>query len=367
MARRIEELDRNLKPAEISESKQLRWFQATDKKLTVRGLPWFDENGGRFSRVPLRAEGTIRDAVWTLAQCPSSGHLAFRTDATSMAVRVTNRDAEVMRHMPSTGSRGLILYSGAPQNLRPWSTAIPEPGMASWERPLFENLPVKMREFRLYLPLYKELVGLELGLSKGARILPPSPLAVSRPVVFYGTSITQGGCASTAGSDYVSRVGRLLNIEAVNLGFSGNGKGEPEIAELLTEIDASLYVLDYASNVDAAGLRRTLPRFVKILREKRPEVPILLVTNINYSAYDYLASRVEMLEQRRDIMMEFYIKQRKSGNRLIHLVDGFGLLPFGTDCAYVDGVHPTDHGFHLMAERIAPFIEQIILNDSCKS
>lgn len=362
--KRIEELDENLKPAEVTAVNELRWLSARDRKFTMRGLPWLSENGDAYSRLPLRAEGKVTPNVWELAKSPASAHVAFRTDATRISVRATNADAIIMPHMPATGSDGLVLYAGTAPATQPWAVGIPEVGNPVFERDLISGISPKMREYRLYLPLYKELKNLEIGLNKGARILAPNAPAMPKPVVFYGTSITQGGCASTAGSDYVSTVGRLLNLDVINLGFSGNGRGEPAMAELISEIDAGMIVLDYAANTDATLLRRTLPRFVRILREKHPETPILLLSEVCFWQYDYHEAIRNGQEAKRDVTIEYYVSQRKRGDRNIHFADGFGFIPFGTDQAYVDGVHPTDHGFRLMAERLAPFIQQIYLRDA---
>jgi lysophospholipase L1-like esterase len=361
--KRIEEIDENLKPAELAGSAELRWLSATDRKFTVRGLPWFPENGGSYSRMPKRAEGQVSDSVWELAKSPSSAYIAFRSDATRMAVRVENADTVVMPHMPATGSDGLVLYCGAAPFIQPWAVAVPDPASPTFERELTTGLEPKMREYRLYLPLYKELKKLDIGVNKGARILPPSPPRKPKPVVFYGTSITQGGCANTAGTDYVSTIGRLLNLDVINLGFSGNGDGSPAVAGLMSELPAGAFVVDYLANVTAEKLRKTLPRFVRILREKHPEVPILLVSEVRFWQYETTERIRISQEEKRDILIEYYVKQRKSGDANIHFIDGSGLIPYGADHAYVDGVHPTDHGFRLMAERLAPFIEQIYLQD----
>jgi hypothetical protein len=361
--KRIEQLDKNLKPKGIGDPNELTWYPATDRRFTVRGLAWFKENRGLYCRLPLRAEKIVRDAVWQLAQCPASARVAFRSDATSMAVRVTNQGVNQMPHMPATGSSGLELFCGAPGGMRSWATAIPDLAQASFERQLFSGLAAKTREFLLYLPLYKGMLKLEIGLNRGARIRPPTPPTFEKPAVFYGTSITQGGCASTAGSDFVSVVGRRLNLDVVNLGFSGNGKGEPELAELISEIDASLYVLDYAGNVEPKMLRRTLPRFMDILRARRPLTPILIMTIVCFASYEFSAARRSALEERRDIMMEHYVRRRRRGDQHIHFADGLSLLPFGTEGAFVDGVHPTTLGFSMMAERLTPIVEQILMRD----
>lgn len=364
--KRIESLDRNFKVKKTADPASRRWLSAGDRHLTVRGLAWFKENGGSFSRLPLRAEKVVREPVWQLAQCPASGRVCFQSDTTALSVRITNSDTGFMSHMPMTGSNGCILYAGSPGHLQPWATATPDQQNPTFERELFKDVPRQMREFCLYLPLYKALKTLEIGLVPGAKLLPPSPPAVAKPVVVYGTSITQGGCANTAGSDFVSIVGRQLNVDVVNLGFSGNGRGEKEMAELIAEIDASLYVLDYAANTNAAEWEATLPRFLEILRRAHPETPVLLVTNVCFSQYAFSPGSRDVLEARRDFAMGFYAQQRRAGDRNLHLVDGFSLLPFGTDAAYVDGVHPTDHGFVLMAERLAPAIARILFRDrSC--
>ncbi|MDP6438084.1 MAG: SGNH/GDSL hydrolase family protein [Candidatus Brocadiia bacterium] len=363
MARkRAVKVDKKARAKAQSCPENLRWVSVTDPRFTVRGLAWLKENGGRFCRLPLRAEGTVREIVWNLAQSPASVRLAFRSDATAMAVRVAREAPEHSspEQAPSSGRSRPALYCGLPGRMRPWATFVPDLTAPSSEHELFVGIPRKVREFRFYLPHEPGLV-LELGVSKGARLLAPSPPVLPKPVVIYGTSITQGSCAWTAGTDYVSALGRMLNLDVVNLGFSGSGRGEAEVAELISEIDAALYVLDYLANVDPVELKPTLPRFIDILRARRPDTPILLVTNVCFSQYDFYPPTRVVLEARRDIMMENYIRHRKRGDRNIHLVDGFALIPFGTDSALVDGVHPTDHGFRLMADRMAPVIEQILL------
>jgi len=323
------------------------------------------ENKGAFFRLPMRGQKSVRQPVWDLAQCPASANIAFRSDTTSLVIKALTRDAGHMSHMTLVGSNGLALFAGNPGcKLRLWRTAGPDQGNTAFERVLLENLPKKMREFRLYLPLYKALDKLELGLTPGAVILPPSPYALPKPVVFYGTSITQGGCANTAGTDFVSSLGRMLNLNMINLGFSGNGRGEPELARLIAEIDASLYVLDYAANTNAGDMRKTLPAFIKILRAARPKTPIMLVSQISYAALAFDPGTRERIDGTRECMMENYLRQRRKGDANIYFTDGAGLIPFGADNATVDGAHPTDHGFQLMAERLAPAIERILMADS---
>ena len=354
--KKIEELDENFRrPPVGQDANTLQWISATDCRLTVRGLPWFEENGEVFSRLPLRAQGVVPPAVWQLAQAPASARLVFKTDATRLSLRMENHSHANMPHFAVTGSDGAFLYEGGPNQMKPCCAIKPDIGQVRVEMDIANTMPPMMHEYTIYLPLYAPLKSIEIGIPQGATVAPPSPHRLAKPVVFYGTSITQGGCASTAGGDFVSAIGRRLNLDVVNLGFSGNGKGEPELARFISEIDASAFVLDYCANSGADGLRQTLPGFVAILRNQHPHTPILLVSKIHY----YRESRVDS-EQMRDVMICFYAAARTGGDENIHFVDGWSLLKKSEDMTLVDGVHPTSHGFALMADRLAPQLAYVL-------
>ena len=248
---KISDLDPNFKVAGGGTPDGLCWHDAAADKFTVRGLPWFNENDpaqGQYSRFPPRAQKLVRPEVWQLSRCTAGVRVCFKTDSTRIVIRVTNEHAVVMSHMPASGSGGLALYVGEPYRMQPCRGVIPDQQATTFERELLVNLPRAMREYTLYLPLYNICRKLEIGLVAGSAIQPPTPPSFAKPVVFYGTSITQGGCASLPCSDYVATIGRRLNVDVVNLGFSGNGRGDPEVATLMSEIDAALYVLAYSEN-----------------------------------------------------------------------------------------------------------------------
>ncbi len=362
---RIEDRDPNLKPHTLDIEKQIAWYDAGGDAFTVRGLPWYEENKHAFRRLPDRAEALVREPVWALAQHSAGARLSFRTDSTAMHVKVKLIHANTMSHMPLTGSSGLALYEGEPRFEKPWPVAFPGSGEVAYERTLFTDQPATMRTFTLYLPLYNGIEKLEIGLSPQARLEAPPPTALPKPVLFYGTSITQGGCAHNPGADYPSIVGRRLNLDTINLGFSGNGRGEPEMARLLAEVDTSLYVLDYVANSGVDGLAETLPGFIDILRQAHPTTPIAIVSRIIYSSLHYNATasghnRVAH-ERQRDICMREYLRRRDAGDAAIHFLDGNCLIPYGADLAYSDaGVHPSNVGFAAMAEALIPQLEYIL-------
>lgn len=215
----------------------------------------------------------------------------------------------------------------------------------------------------LNMPLYQGVEEVWIGVDKDAVISDAPAYASSRPVIIYGTSITQGGCASRPGMAYSNILSRMIPVEFVNLGFSGNGKGEPELAHIMSEIhDPGLFILDYEGNTGEAGnIARTLPAFIQILRERHPEVPILVVSRISTAEDQFYTERRELHDRRRLIQIENVEQRRTEGDCNLHFVDGFKLLgdDFVNDCT-VDGTHPTDLGFLRMAQSLAPIIKRLL-------
>ena len=273
-----------------------------------------------------------------------------------------------MDHMPQTGQSGFDLYIGEVGQQRFYGTTRFMPGTTELNCELFRNTVRKRRNFIVNFPLYNGVEAFQLGLDSGSTLEAPPPYRQDRPVVVYGTSITQGGCASRPGACYTNILSRTLNRPFINLGFSGNGRGEPEMARLVAEIaDPAMLILDYEGNcVNAETFSRTLPEFVRILREVHPAVPLLILSKIRFGAEaldvepnDYNLS-IRYRESCRDIQLRLVEERRRQGDLHIHFMDGANLLGNDyTECT-VDGVHPTDMGFYRMAAGIAPEIERLL-------
>jgi len=357
----VEDIDKNFKASTGKQS--LQWIDAFDRRLALRGFAWAAENQKHknFRRLPDRMVAGLSEAVQSLSHQPSSGFLSFFATTSDLSVRMTVEDTAQMNHMPATGMAGAELYFRDGSVWVPAGTAIPSQTEVSFTRALIENGPKVRREYRLYLPLYKKLESLALGFSSGAKVSAvPAPKG-SKPIFFYGTSITQGGCASTAGSDFVSTAGRLLDTEVINFGFSGSGRGEPEVARLIRKVDAEMFILDFQANAVVETLDKVLPEFIRLLREKHPTTPLVLVGNPGYDQRLRGAEARDRIDRKRDIGMTVYLEKKAGGDRAIHFIDGYGLLPGGLSGATVDGVHPTSHGFAIMAERLAPQLRAIRL------
>ncbi|HUQ92023.1 MAG TPA: SGNH/GDSL hydrolase family protein [Bryobacteraceae bacterium] len=332
----------------------LDWITPQDSQFEVNGLPWLAENKGEMIRLPHRLKEQIPPAVWNLGLSPSGGRIRFRTDATRLAIKLEYPSPPNMANMHAFGQTGVDLYIDGVYR----STAIAPKDAAKGkpvEHVFFENFPRQRREITLYLPLYKPVNVMGVSLDADAKVEKPRRFATAKPVVFYGTSITQGGCASRSGMSYQAILARKLNIDFVNLGFSGNGKGEPAVAGMVAEIDASAFVLDFSqNNPNIESLREVYEPFLATLRSKHPKTPIFAVTPIASSR------EAPRLDQMRKHIREVVNGDIAKGDQLLTLIEGRTLLGPDRLDGLVDGSHPNDLGFQWMAEGLAPHIAKAL-------
>jgi hypothetical protein len=339
----------------------LRWLTPADAPLEIDGLPWFAENKGELIRFPERLKDTLPKAVWNLALSPSGGRIRFRTDSSRIALRLEHPSPPNMANMHAFGQTGVDLYLDGAY----WSTMVADKDSKTGhvaEKVVFQvdKALRQEREVTLYLPLYKPVKVAGIGVEKDARLARPRPLALAKPVVYYGTSITQGGCASRAGMSYQAILGRMLDTDFVNLGFSGNGKGEPEVARAVAEIDAAAFVLDFAlNNGTAESVRQVYDPFVAVLRAKHPKTPIIAITPI-YMPRERLVSDNREAELMRRHIRDVVSKRVAAGDLRLDLVEGPDLLGPDTLDAFVDGAHPNDLGFYWFAKALAPRLAKVL-------
>ncbi len=332
------------------------WHDA--RALTVEGRGWTD-TAEFYNRLPAKAESAVPKSVWDLSKHSAGMVVRFVTDSTEVRVRWTLiNETLAMNHMPATGVSGVDLYvrrNGAWQWL-----AIGRPSAKENEASLVEGLKPEAREYALYLPLYNGVSSVMVGVSKGSAVEPaPSRKRNIRPLVFYGSSILQGGCASRPGMAYPSIIGRRLDIPTINLGFSGAGKCEPEVAELLAELDPQLYVIDCMPNMSPDIVDDRIRYLLSLLRRKHPSTPVILVEQApSQSAFTrYSETQPAVLKNRR--LEAVFNDLADEWNGLLRYVKGDRL--FGGDGeATVDGVHATDLGFQRMAEVLMPAVEDAL-------
>ena len=342
----------------LAQDANLHWLPLSTPQLEVDGLRWFSENGGELFRLPVRLKDTYRKAVWDLAQSPSGGRIRFRTNSTALAIRLEYPEPPGMANMHAFGQTGVDLYADGLYRGTAIADKDAKPGK-TYNHTYYKDQPRTEREITLYLPLYSGVKVLGIGVDPDATIGPAKPFAVTKPLVFYGTSITQGGCASRSGMSYQAILGRMLNTDFVNLGFSGNGLGEPELARAVADIDASVYVLDFAqNNPTVESLAQAYAPFIKTIRIKHAETPILVITPI-YAARESW-SRDARLEGMRELIRRVAAEKIAAGDRHLETVEGTDLLGPTRGDGLVDGTHPNDLGFQWMAEGLAARIGKVL-------
>jgi hypothetical protein len=345
-------------PKVAKEEGDLRWFDV--RNLCLEGQGW-KETAAPFDRLPAKAEGKVRKDVWDLSLQSAGLCVRFVSDSPALHARWTLTSANLaMPHMPATGVSGLDLYYRSADGKWKWLANGRPTGQTNTQA-LATGLPLGKREYLLYLPLYNGVSSVEVGISKDAALekAPDYPDARKKPIVFYGTSITQGGCASRPGMVHTAILGRRLGCPVINLGFSGNGRMEPEMAELLAELDPAVYVLDCLPNMNAAMVAERVDPFVRTLLRAHPKTPIVLVEDRTYANATLLPDPREHNRTNREALKKVYDRLIADKAGGVHYIKGDTLLGDDTE-ATVDSSHPTDLGFVRQADAFQKVIEPLL-------
>ena len=335
------------------------WYDI--RELEIEGKGWQDTEEF-YDRLPLRAKTVVRKDVWELGQDSAGICARFATDATAIKVRWSVRfDHMALEHMPATGVSGLDLYIRTESGTFGWLAQGRPRKFPENQVDLVKGLEPGWHEFLLYLPLYNGVNSVQIGILPENSISKPLPRPPerSRPICFYGTSIVQGGCASRPGMVHIAILGRRLDCPVINLGFSGNGPMELELARFMAELDPAVYVLDCLPNMEAAQVTERAVPFVKILRQARPDTPIVLVENIAYQASPYLPERFKGYAGKNAALRKAYQEMLEGELKNIFYLPCTDLLGHDEE-ATVDGTHPTDLGFMRMADAMEPLLRQAL-------
>ena len=337
---------------------ELDWHDA--KKLTVEGLG-FSDIKSPFDRLPARAEGVVRQAVWDLSRDSAGVLIRFTTNTPLLRARWTLTKTRLAGvNMTAIGASGLDLYTKTGAGTWRWLGVGRPTNVPSTEDVLADGLPKGDREYILYLPLFNGVTSLEIGVPKGTVLTPGSPRPPGRkPIVFYGTSITHGASASRAGMTHVAILGRAFDRPVINLGFSGNGRMELEVTKFVAELDPSVYVLDCLPNMTAKDVEERAEACVKLLRTARPSTPILLVEDRNYPDGFLIPARRERNETNHAALRAVYEKLQREKMASLHYLKADDLL--GEDGeGTTDGSHPSDLGFVRQAAAFEKSLRKIL-------
>ena len=329
----------------------MKWYHLTDPALSLEGLALSDREGRRYWRLPADVIDQVNSGVSEVAKFPSGARVRFATDSRRIALCAVVGPAGYIKNVGAIGKCGLAGYVDGE-----WHYVVYPAASDAEEMTGAYDLDGKMHEHTVYLPLFTPLYDLMIGLDDDAQVKPPRPYAVQKPIVFYGSSITNGASATHAGNAYVSIVCRRLDASFLNLGFSGSARGEESIARYIAGLDMSLFVMDYDHNApDAAHLEATHERFFRIVREAQPDLPIALISKPDFDIDP------EGNAARRAVIRRTYEHALAAGDARVRFIDGETL--FGTterrDCR-VDGTHPNVLGFRRMANAITPVLRELL-------
>ena len=325
----------------------LPYMDVRKTEARIYGLP-----DNEYVRLPAAQRALASNKLLYLQSHTSGGRVRFLTNAKKLGIRMRVSNTDLIYNFSYIGYAGMDCYCGGRDPLRSLGVCVP---------PLYGTLAQTQLELSgesqlitLYLPLYDGVERLELAVEPGAYIRTPPPYTYETPIIFYGSSITQGGCASKAGNSYCALVSRWLDSDFICMGFSGCAKGELWMADYLASLPMSCFVYDYDYNApDPEYLRKTHRPFLEAILNKQSDLPVIIMSKPN-------PQPGTPDDDRREIIRETYLWAKSRGSR-VWFLDGAALLGTkGYECCTVDGIHPNDLGFYRMAEAIFPVLQEAL-------
>lgn len=335
----------------------LSWHDVT--QWGVEGRAWPEMPRRRwFDRFPAQAESTVTPAVWGLSRASAGMLVRFRTDAAEIWASYTLFSEQLaLPNLTAIGMSGIDLYARDDGGKWRW-VGVTRPNAKVVRQRILGGLTPGAREYAAYLPLYNGVDDLSIGVPPSAHFEPVSPRR-DPPIVFYGTSITQGASASRTGMSHVAILGRRLDLPIVNLGFSGNGRMDAAVGELLVKIDAAVYVIDCLPNMNAGDVKLKCVPLVKQIRAARPETPIVLVEDRRNTNSWILPARNQHHTDNHAALRECLAALQKEGIRGLYYLEGDELLGDDAEAA-TDGSHPSDLGMVRQADRFEPVLRRAL-------
>jgi len=347
----------------------VKFFDAREDPFEVYGLYNY-RTEPTFKRLPDEIGQNVNDGVASLYHCTAGGRVRFSTDSRYVAIRVKMPKSHFSGNLSLAGGSGLDLYIDVPEtgasqyygSFVPPTDVRKDGGFES----ILKFVDRRTRHFTINLPTYSEVSELLVGLQEDATLGAGMKYRDVLPIVYAGSSITQGGCASHPGNAYQAIISRRMNVDFLNFGFSGSFKAEETIVDYLASLPMSVFVSDYDHNAPTAEhLKNTHYRMYERIRAKNPDLPYIMISRPDVLNHEYSSKVAGELGNgaviRRDIVYETYRRAIESGDRNVYFIDGEGFFAGEyQDCATVDSTHPNDYGMVRMADVIGGMIRRLI-------
>lgn len=345
---------------EVTDAFLFDFYNASEFKI-IGKLP----NTDTYKRLPLSALNDVNESVWSISENSAGISIRFSANTSSIRLRwklINNRSTS---NMTPIAYKGLDLYAFTDGKWQFVGAAKPTE-IINNRAIVIDGMDTINREYLLNLPLYDGIRSLEIGVDKGALISKPSEkiIDVNHPIVFYGTSITQGSSASRSGLTYPALIERYFNKEVINLGFSGYGKFEKEIAKYIMTANPSLIILDCTPNSPADTILKNLPETIDYISAFNDSVPILLIESF-VREYAYfkkegksIIGNLDYINKQNKALKQVFDNKSKTRKNLYYIrcEDLIGKDHEAT----IDGTHFNDLGHYRAFKYLRGEIEKII-------
>ena len=361
----MSKFDQNMTIQTTFREKDIRFYSANSEYVSLHGV-WYEN--GTYRRMPKDVAEATNWRVAMLYTHTSGARLRFCTDSPYIAVGAIYPPMEFSSpksaSLSSAGAFCFDMYADGKhcRVLLPQKT-VQRGSVVSFdvEGGQYESFmsfsSKRMREITLCFPSFVDMSELYIGLKEGSKVEEGREYVNENgsPVVFYGSSITQGACASRSGNIYQNVLSRKFNFDYVNLGFAGACKAEDAIIDYLCSLDMSVLVFDYDHNTpNAEHLRRTHLPALRKLRAAHPDVPIVLMSKPN------IHSGVAEAIERKNVIEDSYRALKSESDTPVYFVDGQKIFEScDSEMMTVDNTHPTDLGFYCMAKALEGIFEEL--------
>lgn len=360
----LKDYDKNFDVLTSSSKKDVEFYNILGEPFKVYGL--MDKENYR--RLPKEVSTKVSEGVEELCKNIAGGRVRFKTDSSYIAVKAFVPFVNLMPHMALAGSLGFDVYERLDGEYIHAATLLPGWGMEAindiekngYFDCLVEFKEKRMRDITINLPLYNDVNDIFVGIEKTAQLLPGDEYTNKKMVVYYGSSITQGGCASRPGNAYSHILSRRFDNDFYNMGFSGNAKGEDVMANYIANMDMDVFVYDYDHNSPSPEhLLTTHERMFNIIRKSHPDIPIIILSAPNY--YPFAEYDDARYAERKEVVRKTYNNAVKNGDKNVWFIEGNKIYDIlGKDSCTVDRNHPNDLGFMCMAEAVGEIMKDIM-------